>query len=57
VRVDAGNVSLRDLTYMLAIQTKGSKDKCFVPEHEGAVCVGRLSKAIFDCWATPILKL
>jgi beta-lactamase class A len=51
VRVDAGIVQLPDVQYVLCLMNEDSADVSYLPEQEGAVLNGRISRLIYDAWA------
>jgi beta-lactamase class A len=51
VRTDAGLIDLPNgVRYAICTMTEGSKDRCFHPEHDGAILNGRVSRLVFDAW-------
>lgn len=48
VRVDPALIRSSKARYVLAVMTEGSQDLGFGAEHQGAVLIGRLSRAIYD---------
>jgi hypothetical protein len=51
VRVDAGIVQLPRVQYVLCLMNEDSTDVSYLPEQEGAVLNGRISRLVFDAWA------
>jgi beta-lactamase class A len=54
VRVDAGIVEIADgPRWTIALMTAGSPDRRFHPDHPGMVLNARISRLVYDAWATP----
>jgi beta-lactamase class A len=53
VRTDAGLITLgANLRYAICTMVEGSADRHFGPEHDGAVVNGKISRLVFDAWAS-----
>jgi beta-lactamase class A len=50
VRVDAGIVQTPTAHYVLCLMNEDSVDVSYLPEQEGAVLNGRISRLIYDAW-------
>jgi beta-lactamase class A len=53
VRVDAGIVEVQDgPRYVICVMNEGNPDVGYGPEHPGAILNGRISRMIYECWAS-----
>ncbi len=53
VRADAGLIDAPNgVRYAICTMTAGNPDTGFGPEHPGAILNGRLSRLVFDAWAS-----
>ncbi len=50
IRTDAGLIELGGVRYAICTMNKGSDDRLFGPEHDGAILNGRISRLVFDAW-------
>ena len=52
-RTDVGLIETGSVRYVISVMTDNSLDKSLImPVHEGTEVIGRISKAVYDAWAT-----
>jgi len=52
VRADVGLIETPSVRYVVAIMSKGCRDEREHPDHEGAIALARVSRAIYDHFTT-----